>query len=161
MNKAIFFDRDGVINNPKKHYYVFTEADFFLNKGVIESMKVLQEKDYLLIVITNQGGISKGKYSKTDVEKVHAYMINQLDAHGVFLSEVYYCPHHTKVENCLCRKPKSLMLEKAIARFDIDPEQSWFIGDKKTDIEAGKSAGVNTIKIRKNSDLRKILSRIN
>jgi D-glycero-D-manno-heptose 1,7-bisphosphate phosphatase len=161
MNKAIFLDRDGVINNPKKHYYVFTEKDFIFNKGVFEALRAWQEKDYLLIVISNQGGISKGKYSQKDVEKVHEYMTDQLSQQGIHLSEVYYCPHHTKLENCLCRKPKSLMLEKAIARFDIDASQSWFIGDKKTDVEAGIAAGVNTLKIRRNYDLRKVLEKIN
>ncbi|MDA3823412.1 MAG: HAD family hydrolase [Bacteroidales bacterium] len=160
MNKAIFLDRDGVINNPKKNYYVFKIEDFSLNTGVIESLQALQDKDYMLIIITNQGGISKGKYTKSDVDILHAHMEKELELHGVYLSDIYYCPHHTKKENCLCRKPKPLMLEKAMAQLDIDPEQSWFIGDKKSDIEAGESAGVNTIKIRKNQDLRKFLNQI-
>jgi len=160
MNKAIFLDRDGVINNPKKNYYVFRIEDFALNPGLIEALLEFQEKDYILIVITNQGGISKGKYTKEDVDILHDHMEKQLEMHGIYLSAVYYCPHHTKKENCLCRKPKPLMLEKAMAQFDIDPEQSWFIGDKKTDIEAGREAGVKTIKIRKNQDLRKILKQI-
>lgn len=160
MNKAVFLDRDGVINNPKKNYYVYRIEDFSINEGVIEALQYFQEKDYLLIVITNQGGISKGKYSKEDVNSVHTHMENELKKHGIDLSTIYFCPHHTKKENCLCRKPKPLMIEKALAQFDIDPEQSWFIGDKKTDIEAGQLAGVNTIKVRKNQDLRKIVSRI-
>ncbi len=150
-----------MINNPKKHYYVFKEEDFIFNKGVIHTLKEWQERDYLLIVISNQGGISKGKYSIKDVEKVHAHMKEELSDQGVYLSEIYFCPHHTKMENCLCRKPKPLMIEKALARFDIDPAQSWFIGDKKTDVEAGESAGVNTIRIRRNGDLRRILKKIN
>ncbi|MFC2079841.1 D-glycero-alpha-D-manno-heptose-1,7-bisphosphate 7-phosphatase [Bacteroidota bacterium] len=161
MNKAIFLDRDGVINNPKKNYYVYKVQDFSINQGVTEALHYFQEKDYMLIVISNQGGISKGKYSMEDVENVHAFMEEELGLQGIHLSGIYYCPHHTKKENCLCRKPKSLLLEKAMAQFDIDPEQSWFIGDKKTDIEAGQNAGVNTIKIRKNQDLRKIIKKIN
>jgi D-glycero-D-manno-heptose 1,7-bisphosphate phosphatase len=161
MNKAIFLDRDGVINNPKKNYYVYRIEDFSINEGVIEALQYLQDKDYMLIVISNQGGISKGKYSKEDVDRVHAHMENELGRDGIDLSAIYFCPHHTKKENCLCRKPEPLMIEKAMAQFDIDPEQSWFIGDKKTDIEAGESAGVNTIKIKKNQDLRKILNKIN
>ncbi len=160
MNKAVFLDRDGVINNPKKNYYVFRVEDFEFNKGVIEALQELQERDFMLIVITNQGGISKGKYTAENVETVHRYMEQQLSAHGIYLSEIYFCPHHTKKENCLCRKPEPLMLEKAMARFDIAPERSWFIGDKRSDVEAGQRAGVNTIRIRKNQDIRKILSKI-
>lgn len=161
MNKAIFLDRDGVINNPKKNYYVYKPEDFSINKGVKEALKYFQQKGYLLIVISNQGGISKGKYSKQDVELVHDFMEKEFANDNIALDAVYFCPHHPKNENCLCRKPAPLMIEKAIARFEIDPLKSWFIGDRKTDIQAGETAGLNTIKIRKNKDLRKILSKIN
>ena len=160
MNKAVFLDRDGVINNPRKNYYVYKIEDFKLNPGVIESLKVLQEKDYMLIVISNQGGISKGKYTIEDVDRVHEHMENILSEYGVDLSAVYFCPHHPKKENCLCRKPHALMLEKAMARFDIDPRRSFFIGDRRTDVQAGEFAGLTTIKIRKNGDLRKVISQI-
>jgi D-glycero-D-manno-heptose 1,7-bisphosphate phosphatase len=160
MNKAIFLDRDGVINHPKRNYYVYRIEDFRINSGVIEALQHFQEKDYLLFVITNQGGISKGKYTAEDVENVHAFMKEQLHDQGIYLSAIYYCPHHSSKENCLCRKPKPLMLEKAMAQFDIDPGRSWFIGDKKTDVEAGIAAGVRTIKIRKNQDLRKLLKKV-
>jgi len=160
MNKAIFLDRDGVINNPKKNYYVFRAEDFELNRGVIEALLELQERDYMLIVITNQGGIAKGKYTKADVEKVHRHMEQVLADAGIYLSAIYYCPHHNKKEKCLCRKPEPLMLERAMAQFDISPEQSWFIGDKRSDEEAGRRAGVKTLRIRKNQDLRKVVKKI-
>lgn len=160
MNKAVFLDRDGVINHPKRNYYVYRIEDFKFNRGVIEALQYLQEKDYLLFVITNQGGISKGKYTKGDVEKVHAYMEDALGCYGISLSAVYYCPHHPAKENCLCRKPQPLMLQKAMAQFDVNPDQSWFIGDKMSDMEAGTAAGIRTLKIRKNQDLRNIIQRI-
>lgn len=160
MNKAVFLDRDGVINHPKKHYYVYRVEDFILNKGVIEALKLFQNNNYMLIVITNQGGISKGVYTKDDVDILHTYMENELAAHDIYISDILYCPHHSKLENCLCRKPKHLMLQKAMAQFDIDPEQSWFIGDKQSDVDAGIAAGVNTIKIRKNQNLMKFIGRI-
>ncbi len=160
MNRAVFLDRDGVINHPKKNYYVYRIEDFTINPGVIEALQYFQEKGYLLFVITNQGGISKGKYSREQVEEVHAHMEEVLASHGINLSAIHYCPHHPKKENCLCRKPKSLMLEKALAQFDVDPSHSWFIGDKKTDVEAGKAAGVKTLKIHRNKDLRKIMNKI-
>ncbi len=159
MNKAVFLDRDGVINNPK-HYYVYKVEDLEINKGVIEALQHLQEKDYLLIVISNQGGIAKNKYTRDDVDILHRHLEELLGQHGIYFSAIYYCPHHTKKENCLCRKPEPLMLEKAMAQFDIDPERSWFIGDKKTDVEAGMRAGVRTIKIRRNQNLLKVLDKI-
>jgi D-glycero-D-manno-heptose 1,7-bisphosphate phosphatase len=161
MKKAIFLDRDGVINNPKKNYYVYKPEDFSINIGVKETLKYFQQKGYLLIVISNQGGISKGKYSKQDVKRIHDLMEKEFAKDDISLAAVYYCPHHPKIENCLCRKPSPLMLEKTLARFEIDPLKSWFIGDRKTDIEAGSKAGLNTIKIRKNKDLRKLIPLIN
>jgi D-glycero-D-manno-heptose 1,7-bisphosphate phosphatase len=160
MNKAVLLDRDGVINHPKKNYYVYRTEDFMINRGVVEALQYFQEKGYLLFVITNQGGISKKKYTLENVEQVHAYMEAELERHGVTLSAILFCPHHPKKENCLCRKPKPLMLEKALAQFDVDPSRSWFIGDKKTDVEAGIAAGVNTLKIRRNQDLRKVMRKI-
>lgn len=160
MNRAIFLDRDGVINNPKKNYYVYRVEDFQFNKGIIEALQYFQNRDYMLIVITNQGGISKGKYTEKDVEAVHDYMKRELASHEVYLTEIYFCPHHSKNERCLCRKPEPLMIEKAISRFDIDPDRSWFIGDKKTDAMAGELAGVKTLKIRKNQNLMKIIDKI-
>jgi len=160
MNKAIFLDRDGVINHPKRHYYVYRIKDLIINKGIYEALKYFQKKGYLLIIITNQGGISKGKYSKDNVDLLHDHMLDLFKKEGISITDIYYCPHHTVNEECLCRKPKPLMLEKAIARYKIDKKSSWFIGDKESDIEAGRSAGVNTLKIRKNQNLLKRLTQI-
>lgn len=160
MNRAVFLDRDGVINHPKKNYYVFHPDDFHINKGVVEALLQLQERGFLLFVITNQGGISKGKYSRADVEKLHDHMEAEFGRHGIHFSGIYYCPHHPKHENCLCRKPEPLMLQKAMARFGVDPAGSWFIGDRKSDVQAGQRAGVQTIRIFPNRDLRKIIKKI-
>lgn len=153
MNKAVFFDRDGVINNEENHYYVFRKKDFVLNKGIIEALNDLQKKGYLLIVITNQGGIAKGEYSKEDVEEVHALMQQMFRKEGIHITEVYYCPHHPVREICLCRKPDTLSIEKALARFDIDPKLSWFVGDRESDMEAGQKAGLQTLKVTANQDM--------
>jgi D-glycero-D-manno-heptose 1,7-bisphosphate phosphatase len=157
MNKAVFFDRDGVINDPKGLYYVSRKEDFFLNDGILEVMAELQHQDYLLFVITNQGGVSRGKYSIEDVHDVHRYMEALLAEKGIYLTGIYFCPHHDRIENCLCRKPKPLLLEKAIAAYDIDPEKSWMVGDKETDSEAGKRAGLHTLMVQEDDDLRNIL----
>jgi len=153
VNKAIFLDRDGVINQNDDHYYVFRPEDFIINEGIMEFMKEVQKEAYLIIIITNQGGISKGLYARTDTDRVHEFLLEQCGRHNIRITEIYYCPHSKSIENCLCRKPMSLMLEKAMARFDIDPERSWFIGDSPRDSQAGEAAGLHTLKIESNENL--------
>jgi D-glycero-D-manno-heptose 1,7-bisphosphate phosphatase len=160
MKKAIFLDRDGTINNNCDHYYIWQKEELLLNPGVIEALTELQSRGYLLIVISNQGGISKGEFSTEDVNALHMHLRFMLEKEGVKLDEIYFCPHHHMVESCLCRKPQPLMIEKALARFDIDPAASWMLGDAERDVEAGKAAGLRTILIEPNSDLRKVLGKI-
>ena len=160
MKKAIFLDRDGTINNNSDHYYIWQKDQLLLNPGVGEALAVLQARGYLLIVISNQGGISKGEYSMEDAEDVHEHLRRLLGKTGVNLDEIYYCPHHHMVESCLCRKPQPLMIQKALARFGIDPASSWMVGDSERDVEAGKAAGLRTLLIEANSDLRELLKKI-
>ncbi|OFX20916.1 MAG: histidinol phosphate phosphatase [Bacteroidetes bacterium GWA2_31_9b] len=159
MNKAIFFDRDGVINfDPGDYTYQLDE--FKINDGIIENLKRLVETGYLLIIITNQGGIAKQIYSHDNVEKIHEYLANELKKSGIELTEIYYCPHHSDVEKCLCRKPGSLFIEKAIARFNIDQKKSYMIGDKMRDVEAAENAGIKGIKVDLNENIGKYVDRI-
>jgi D-glycero-D-manno-heptose 1,7-bisphosphate phosphatase len=155
-NKAIFLDRDGVINKDNADY-TFRISDFEFVSGIFKALKILQEKKYLLIVISNQAGIARNVYSHNDVEHLHEYMLKQFEAENIHITEIYYCPHYTENGRCICRKPDSLLLEKAIARFDIDPSQSYFIGDRDRDIEAGKNVNVKGIKVESDADLRNIL----
>lgn len=153
MNKAVFLDRDGVINREIGDY-VYTVSDFKINDGIIESLRLLSDNNFLIFVISNQGGIAKGRYTFTDVERVHNYLKEELQKHKIELTEIYYCAHHTDADShCLCRKPDSVMLEKAIARFDINTKQSYMIGDRDRDVEAGQKAGLKTIKIRSNDNI--------
>lgn len=156
MKKAIFLDRDGVINEERGEYTWLLE-DFKLNEGLVEALKVFLEKKYMLIVISNQSGIAKGVYKKEEVEYLHLHLGRVLKKHGIELAEIYYCPHHPDFGKCLCRKPGSLLLEKAIARFQIDPSLSYFIGDADRDVEAGEKAGVKTIKVEPNSSLMNVI----
>ena len=160
MKKAIFLDRDGTINNNCDHYYIWKKEELLLNPGVCEALATLQKRGYMLIVISNQGGISKGEFGMAEVEALHEHLRSLLEAEGVHLDEIYYCPHHHMVENCLCRKPQPLMIQKAMARFGIDPESSWMIGDAERDMEAGAAAGLKTILIEPNGDLREVLEKI-
>lgn len=151
--KAIFLDRDGVLINERGDYTWLLE-DLKINPGVPEALLNFSKEGYLLIVISNQGGIGKGLYTKQEADYLHLHISRSLGMSGIEIAEYYYCPHHPTTSNCICRKPDSQLLEKAIARFNIDPEKSFFIGDTERDIIAGRKAGVKTVLIEPNSDLR-------
>lgn len=158
--RAVFFDRDGTINSDEGHYYIYKPEDFSFNPGVIEGMKRLQEAGYLLFVISNQGGIAKGIYTREDVEKVHAYMCRELGKQGVKLTKIYYCPHHESVKTCICRKPSPYMVNLAIEEFNIDKQHSWFIGDSPKDVKCAEDAGIKPIRIHKNQDITPVIDQI-
>lgn len=153
MNKAVFLDRDGVINYDPGDY-TYHVSEFKLNEGIIKNLKRLYDNGFLLILITNQGGISKGLYSHQDVEEIHNSLIQELRKVNVKLAEIYYCPHHNIYEKCICRKPNSLMIEKSLARFQIDPAKSFMLGDKDRDIECAENAGVKGIKVEINKNIK-------
>ncbi len=148
--KAVFLDRDGVINSDEGHYYIFKVKDLKINPGIPELIKKLKDFGYLIIVISNQGGIAKRIYHKDDTDKLHLAIDKVLKKHETSIDAYYYCPHHPETGNCLCRKPSGLMIEKALARFNIDPQQSYMIGDSKRDIEAAENAGVRGVLVPKN-----------
>ncbi|WP_138994870.1 HAD family hydrolase [Larkinella sp. C7] len=144
MSKCIFLDRDGVLNEDRTDY-VYRVEDFIIPTGVVEGLRMLKNAGYLLIVVTNQAGIARGLYSRTDVMRCHQYLQDQC---GNLIDDIYYCPHHPDFDSqSLLRKPDSLMLEKAIAKYNIDVSQSWMIGDALRDIQAGKRVGVRTVHI--------------
>ncbi len=159
MNKAIFLDRDGVINTERG--YTHRLEDFVILPDLMETLQEFIRRGYLLIVVTNQSGIAKELYKQGDVEILHSFLKQELAKNNISLSEVYYCMHHPDVGNCICRKPNSLFVEKALARFNIDPSKSYFIGDKERDVEAGEKAGVKGILIEANSSLKLLLDQIN
>ena len=157
-NKAIFLDRDGVINVERG--YTNRLEDFVILPDLIEVLQLLQKKGYLLIIVSNQSGIAKELYTQVEVEILHKYLLAEFTKNNVTLSEVYYCVHHSDISRCICRKPDSLFVEKGLARFDIDPSKSYFIGDKERDVEAGEKAGVKGILIDANISLKTILDQI-
>lgn len=158
MNKAIFLDRDGVINVERG--YTYQLSDFVILPDLIETLQLFQSKGYLLIVVSNQSGIAKGLYKQEDVEVLHAYLLAELKKNNIQLSEIYYCVHHPDVSKCICRKPDSLFVEKGLARFNIDAKKSYFIGDKERDVEAAEKAGVKGILIEANTSLKLLLNEI-
>ncbi|OEK01812.1 D,D-heptose 1,7-bisphosphate phosphatase [Roseivirga sp. 4D4] len=143
MKKAVFLDRDGVLNE-ELGYQVTSMADFEIKEGVTEGLKMLKEADFLLIVVTNQSGIAKGTYDSTFVMDCHQKI---QDASNGALDDIYFAPGYDSVSKSLSRKPGSLMFERAIAKHDIDVNRSWMIGDRESDMIPAKKVGLKTIQI--------------
>lgn len=147
-NKALFLDRDGVINAEKN--YVYKIKDFEFIDGVFEVLLHFQTIGYLLIVITNQAGIARGYYNERDFHLLITWMLKQFKMHGIFISKVYYCPYHPKYgvggykKDAFCRKPNPGMILEAKKDFKIDLSKSILVGDKESDIDAGINAGIKT-----------------
>ncbi len=137
--KALFLDRDGVINVDSG--YIYKIADFEFIDGIFELLKEAQNRNYLLIVVTNQSGIAKNYYSEQDFKILTAYMVDEFLEMGIKITKVYHCPHQDS-DNCDCRKPKSGMILEAIKKFGIDVNKSIMIGDKERDIISAKNAKV-------------------
>jgi D-glycero-D-manno-heptose 1,7-bisphosphate phosphatase len=156
---CVFLDRDGVINFERgEHTYHL--RDFIINIGLFEGLKILKERGFIFIIITNQSGIATQKYTVAQMNACHQKLIKAASQHQIQFQEIYYCPHHPSVSACLCRKPNSLLLEKAIAKFNIDVDASWFIGDKQRDMDAAARVGVRGILIESNQNINEILHQI-
>ncbi|MGV9199902.1 MAG: D-glycero-beta-D-manno-heptose 1,7-bisphosphate 7-phosphatase [Promethearchaeia archaeon] len=142
-NRAIFLDRDGVLN--KEVNYLSDPAEFEFLEGSIEALKMLKTKGYLLIVITNQSGIARGYFTVKTLNKIHEKMERILKTHGIQLDDIYYCPHHPEFTGpCECRKPKPGMLLEARKKHDLNLKKSYLVGDTLSDIEAGNMAYCTT-----------------
>ena len=138
-SKAVFFDRDGVINID--FGYVYEIENFIFKDGIFDLMKYLIQKKYLLFIVTNQSGISRGFYSQDDYEKVTNYMLSEFNKNDINITEILHCPHQPN-DFCECRKPNPFMVNKLSNKFNINKNLSWMIGDKITDIEFALNAGV-------------------
>jgi len=149
MKKALFLDRDGVINIEKN--YVYRIEDFEFIDGIFDLVRVAQQQDYLPVIITNQAGIGRGYYGEDDFQLLTQWMIKEFSHQGVDIAAVYHCPYHETAgigeykKASFDRKPNPGMLLRARDDLQLDLEQSSFIGDKWGDLEAGKSAGVETL----------------
>ena len=158
-NKAVFLDRDGVLNREIGDYVCRFEDFEILDN--FETLKTLQDRGYLLIVATNQGGLAKGWYSEDELAKMHGHLRETYHKHGVEITDIFYCPHHPNFTgDCDCRKPKPGLLLKGIEKYDINPEKSYFIGDRERDIEAATAAQVTGILIDSNQPLSDIIGLI-
>lgn len=146
MNKALFLDRDGVVN--VDHGYLIKSSDVEFVNGIFELCKQAKELGYLIVIVTNQSGIARGLYTEQQFQQLMQWMKSQFAEKGITLDGVYFCPHHpTKgqgkyLTQCSCRKPKPGMLLDAAQHLSIDLSASIMIGDKESDIEAAIAAGI-------------------
>jgi len=141
MNKALFLDRDGVVNKEKN--YLFKIEDFEFIDGVFETCRYFQDNGYLIIIITNQAGIARGKYTEDDFKILTSWMLKKFEEEDIKISRVYHCPHHPDFSGeCECRKPKPKMILEAQKEFKLDLSQSILVGDKNSDIETGIKVGI-------------------
>ncbi len=132
-----------MINVDKVH--VYKKEDFEFTTGIFELAKRYQDEGFLIFVITNQAGIAKGLYTEEQFLELTDWMKERFAEKGITITKVYYCPHHPDYDGeCSCRKPNPGMILQAIEEYDIDPVMSVLIGDRESDIEAGKKAGIGS-----------------
>lgn len=154
VNKAVFLDRDGVINE------VLTDRVKFVNRsdqmyflpGVAEAIRLFNQTFDYVFVVTNQGGVGLGFMKEAQLQAIHSDMITSLQKEGALIQEVVYCPHKPK-SGCACRKPNSKLIEDLARKYDVDVKSSYMVGDTDTDIIAGKKAGTKTVFIGKSDPL--------
>ncbi|WP_416147527.1 D-glycero-alpha-D-manno-heptose-1,7-bisphosphate 7-phosphatase [Salipaludibacillus sp. HK11] len=146
MNKAMFLDRDGVINEvlSERVEFVNEPDDFHLLEGVGEAVRLFNEAGFKVFVVTNQGGIGLGFMGESALTSVHTRMENDLAVFGARVDDIAYCAHKPH-EQCACRKPKPEMILRLAEKYDVDLGNSYMVGDRAPDIEAGKAAGTKTI----------------
>ena len=152
-NKAVFLDRDGVIIEDK--HYLTDKNQLTLLPGVGKALQYLKQKDYLLIVITNQSVIARKMCTEAQLDEIHMTLHTLLTPYNVTLDAIYYCPHHPEfkyknITHCNCRKPKPGLLLNAIKDHNIDIKNSFMVGDKETDCIAGHKAGCKSVLLTDN-----------
>ena len=152
---TLFLDRDGVINKKLEGRYVRKFSEFTFMQGALQAISQLSNIFCRIIIITNQQGISKRIMSESDLKNLHIQMLERIEESGGVIDKIYYCPHLEELD-CMCRKPKPGMIQKAIHDFpDIIIENSYLVGDSDSDIKAGKAMNLKTVKVNNNYTLAK------
>jgi len=150
-NKAVFLDRDGVINK-KRIDHVKSVDEFKIFSSVGDAIKLLRDKGYLVIIITNQSVIGRNIISEKKLDEIHIELKNYLKQSNTYVDSIYYCPHIPE-QNCDCRKPKPGLIFEACQDFDIDLKNSYFIGDSISDLDAAGNAGCKGILLKQHQNL--------
>ena len=149
MRPAVFFDRDGVLNQDKG--YTHRIQDWVWIEGAISTIKRFNDANYWVFVVTNQSGVGRGLYTEEDINQIHDHMRSELAKHGANIDDIRYCPHHVdaKINKykavCNWRKPGSGMLQDLISSWSIDKENSLLIGDKETDLQAARNIQIEAL----------------
>lgn len=149
MDKVVFLDRDGTINQEVE--YLYRPEDLVILPTAAQAIALLRENGFRIVVVTNQAGIARGYYTVEQMHGLHRYLNEQLEKEGAGIDHFYYCPHHPEhgigryKRVCRCRKPGTGMFEMAEKEYEIDKSRSYMIGDKRIDVEAGHNYGVKGI----------------
>jgi D-glycero-D-manno-heptose 1,7-bisphosphate phosphatase len=144
--RAIFLDRDGVINENRADH-VKSWGEFQFLPGALEALKLLTESEFHVFVVTNQAMINRGLAATGALERIHREMVRAVRRAGGEIHAVYYCPHRED-EHCLCRKPKPGMLLRAAAEWNVDLSRASMVGDALSDVRAGHAAGCRAVLVR-------------
>lgn len=152
MRKALFLDRDGVINHDPGDY-TYSLDEFIILPTVMEALQLAVSKGFELVVVTNQAGISRGLYTKQEVDRIHDFFQSECKKNNVEILEFFYSIHHPDICNSLSRKPSGLWVERACAKYKFDKDASVMIGDRDRDVQCANAAGVRGIQMEKNGDL--------
>jgi len=155
--KAVFLDRDGIINKEKNFITSWKEFEFVT--GIFDNIKKLKKAGFLVIIVTNQSGVKRGLFTEETLKQIHVNMEKILKENEAKIDDIFYCPHYED-DNCKCRKPKPGMILEAAKKHNIDLKQSWVIGDTRRDIEAGERVGCNTILVKKNTNIKQHIEKI-
>jgi len=164
MDRAVFLDRDGVITQEPPHYTHRLDQLKLIPRSA-EAIRLLNENRFLVIVVSNQSGVARGYYREKDAILFNQAMKEKLEKDGAYIDITYYCFHHPEAKikryrvDCNCRKPKPGMLKRAEKELNIDLKHSFLIGDKLSDIEAGKSAACKTIMVRTGHGVQELKNR--
>ena len=151
LRKAVFLDRDGTIIEDMEFSVDVSELRPL--PGALDALRRLQQAGFLLVIVTNQSGVARGLFDEASLRKFHEHLLGLLRHEGIEVRGIYYCPHYTEgslkryAKACGCRKPAPGMLLQAAKEHGIDLSQSWMVGDRPCDTEAGRGAGCRTIRI--------------
>ena len=167
MEKAVFLDRDGVINplifniSSGDYESPHNPEDFSVFTYVIKALRLLKQEGFLNIIVSNQPSVAKGKTTMAKLKKIENMLCQYSEEHGNLLDGYYYCYHHPKgiisryAKKCKCRKPGTMFIQKAIKKFNLDITKSYLVGDQDTDIKCGNAMNLYTIKINNKHTLNK------
>lgn len=159
MERVVFLDRDGVINEMKLGKYVTAWKDFHFIDGALDALRELASTEFRIIIITNQSPVNRGLITEEELKEIHGRMVQAIRDSGGRVDAIYHCPHRPD-EGCGCRKPETGLFEQASRDYEIDFPGSWFVGDFESDRQVAERVGVNFILAEGPGGLKRAVDRI-